>query len=133
MGDSSAIASSVKGWLYQDMLIKPEEIIMYRQPELGGLGLFNVKVRSMAMLIHTFLSQAISSLFPANMYHNTLYRWHVLEQRDLPNPGRPPYYSSDFFSLINDVHENTPLNVTWISVKEWYRLLLEMIHLHLHF
>ena len=98
---------------------------MYRQPEAGGLGLFNVKIRSMAMLIHTFLSQAISPLFPANMYHNTLYRWHVLEQRDLPNPGCPPYYSSAFFSLIKDVHENTPLNVTWITVKEWYRLLLE--------
>ena len=98
---------------------------MYRQPELGGLGVFNVKIRSMAMLIHTFISQAISPLFPTNMYHNTLYRWHVLEQRDLPNPGCPPYYSSAFFNIIKDVHENTPLNVTWISVKEWYRLLLE--------
>ena len=33
VGDISAIYSSVKGWLYQDMLIKPQEIIMYRQPE----------------------------------------------------------------------------------------------------
>ena len=44
---------------------------------------------------------------------------------DLPNPGRPPYYSSAFFSIIKDIHENTPLNVTWVTVKQWYQLLLE--------
>jgi hypothetical protein len=84
VGDISAIASSVKGWLYQEMLIKPQEIMMYRQTEVGGLGVFNVKIRSTA-IIHTFLSHAISPRFPANMYDNTLYRWHLLEQRDLPN------------------------------------------------
>ena len=99
--------------------------MMNRQPEVEGLGVLKLKISSMAMLIHTFLSQAISPLFSANMYHNTLYRWHVLEQRDLPNPGCPPYYSSAFFSIKEDVHENTPLNVTWISVKQWYRLLFE--------
>ena len=125
VGDSSTISSSVKGWLYQDILIKPQEIMMYRQPEAGGLGVFNVKTRAMAMLIHTFLSQAISPLFTVNIYYNTLYRWHVLEERDLPNPGCPPFYSSTFFSIIKDVHENTPLNVQWITVKQWYRLLLE--------
>ena len=77
------------------------------------------------MLIHTFLTQAISPCFSTNQYHNSLYRWHVLEQRDFPNPGRPPYYSSTFFSLIKDVKENTPLNVARVTVKEWYRLLME--------
>ena len=77
-----------------------------------GLGVFNLKTRAMEMLIHTFLSQAISPLFTVNTYYNTLYRWHVLEERDLPNPGCPPFYSSTFFSLIKDVHENTPLNVS---------------------
>ena len=65
--------------------------------------------------------------FPTNQYHNCLYRWHVLEQRDIPDPGRPPtpYYSSTFFSLIKDVKENTPLNVARVTVNDWYRLLLE--------
>ena len=77
VGDSSTITSYVKGWLYQDTLIKPQELIMYRDTSIGGLGVQNVKLRSMAMLIHTFISQAISPKFTTNMYHFTLYRWHV--------------------------------------------------------
>ena len=78
------------------------------------------------MLVSTFLSQAISPAFPNNLYHNSLYRWHVLKERNIPNPGRPPYYSMTFFSLIKHVKETTPLNVSWISVKQWYQLLMEM-------
>ena len=77
------------------------------------------------MLIHTFLSQATSPLYKSNMYYTSLYRWHVLEERDLPNPGCPPYYSSTFFSIIKDVMDNTPLNVGHLSVKQWYRVLME--------
>ena len=78
MGDIDTITSSVKGWLYQDMLMKPQEMLIYREVQLGGLGLFNVKARSMATLIHTFLAQAVSPLFPTNYCLKSLYRWHVL-------------------------------------------------------
>ena len=30
-----------------------------------------------------------------------------------------------FFSTIQDIHRNTPLNIVWITLKQWYRLLLE--------
>ena len=93
----------------------------YRQVELGGLGVYNVKVRAMAMLIHTFLAQAISPRFATNQYLHSLYRWHVLEHRDLPNPGRPVI----FFAIIKDVKDNTPLNEMWVTVKQWYQLLME--------
>ena len=125
VGDSDSITSSVKGWLYQDLLLKPQELILYRETKEGGLGLFNVKARALAMLIHTFLAQSISPLFPTNHYHSSLFRWHVLEERDIPDPGRPPYYSANFFSIIRDVKENTPLILKWITVKQWYQLLLE--------
>ena len=125
VGDSEAITSSIKGWLYQDMLVKPQEIMMYRQVELGGLGVYNVKMKAMAMLIHTFLAQAICPRFPTNYYLNSLFRWHVLEDRSLTDPGRPPYYSPLFFSIIRDIHSNTPHNITWIPVRQWYQLLLE--------
>ena len=77
------------------------------------------------MLLHTFLSQAISPLYKPNMFYNTLYRWHVLEERNFPDPGCPPFYSSAFFSIIKDVKTNTPLNVAHLTVKQWYRLLME--------
>ena len=124
VGDSSAIISSVKSWLFQDMLEKPQEMVTFRQVELGGLGVHCVKTRAMAMLIHTFLSQAISPMFTGNQYHKYLYKWHVLQETDIPNPGRPPYYSSTSFELIKDVKENTPLNVAWVTVKQWYQLIL---------
>ena len=125
VGDSSTIVSSVKSWLYQDLLEKPQEMVTFRQVELGGLGLHCVKTRAMAMLVHTFLSQAICPRFPNNQYHMYLYKWHVLGERDFPCPGRPPFYSTTFFDLIKDVKENTPLNIAWVSVKQWYQLLLE--------
>ena len=125
VGDSNTITSYVKGWLYQDMLLKPQEFMMYREVESGGLGVYNVQIRALAMLIHTFLSQAICPNFTTNLYYNTMYRWHVLEERDLPNPGCPPYYSSKFFSIIRDVRNNSPLDVALISVKQWYKILIE--------
>ena len=125
VGDTTTITSSIKGWLYQDLLLKPQEIMMYRQVYEGGLAVYNVKVRAMAMLLYTFLVQAVSPVFTASIYYNSLYRWHVLEDRDIPNPGRPPYYSSKFFAIIKDVQANSPLNVAHLSVKQWYRLLLE--------
>ena len=125
VGDCNAITSNIKGWMYQDMLIKPQEMMLYRQTALGGLGLHNVKLRAMAMLIHTFLMQAISPRFTTNYYLNTLYRWHVLDHREMPDPGRPPYYSAEFFTIIKDIHNNTSLNVVWITVKQWYQILLE--------
>ena len=64
-------------------------------------------------------------MFPTNYYLNTLFRWHVLDERTFADPGRPPYYSLQFFSVIKDVHLNTPLNVAWVSMKEWYQIILE--------
>ena len=64
-------------------------------------------------------------LFLTNHFYNSLFRWHVLDQHDFPEPVRPPYYSVAFFSLIKNVHNNTPLNVAWVSVNQWYHILLE--------
>ena len=125
VGDSDAITSSVKGWLFQDMLLKPEEMVTYRNVEIGGLGMHNVKMRAMSILIHTFLAEAISPSFPNNQYLNCLYRWHVLGDKSFPDPGRPPYYSNTFFTIIKHVKDTTPLNIAWVSVKQWYQLLME--------
>ena len=56
VGDCDAITSAVKGWLYQDMLLKPQEMLLFREVHDGGLGMYNVKARAAAVLIHTFLA-----------------------------------------------------------------------------
>ena len=81
--------------------------------------------KSQAMLIRSFMETAAHPAFLHNLYHSSLYRYHVLQHRDLPDPGLPPYYSHDFFAEISDAHLNTPMNVTTMTSRQWYTLLVE--------
>ena len=125
VGDVTKITSLVKSWLYQDQLLKPEEMVMHRHPAVGGLGVHNVQLKAKAALIRTFMETAGNPTFRSSLFHTTLFRYHVLEETSLPNPGFPPFYSNDFFAKIRKVHLETPLNVRKMSKKEWYRVLLE--------
>ena len=98
---------------------------MYRPPSYGGLGVHNVKYKAQAGLIKSFLETAGNTKFIPSLYHNLLYRYHVLHETSLPNPGIPPFYSKDFFAKIRQVHLETPLNIFQMSEKMWYTLLLE--------
>ena len=123
--DVNKVTSLVKSWLYQDQFIKPEEIVMYRPPSYGGLGVQNVQLKAQAGLIKSFLETATNSTFRQSLFHSILFRYHVLGDTTLPNPGFPPFYSQSFFSKIRQVHLETPLNVATLSERLWYRLLLE--------
>ena len=123
--DITAINSQVKSWLYQDCLEKPNELVLYRRPENGGLGLFNVKVRAQALLIRTFLETSVNPNFRHSLFHEILFRYHVLGEVSLPNPGLPPYYDSNFFEVIRHYHQHSPMNISRMSTREWYRVLLE--------
>ena len=63
--DFSVINSSIKKWLYADLLLNPEEVILFRPVSLGGLGLTSVKLKSMAFLIKTFLE--LAHIFKVNI------------------------------------------------------------------
>ena len=75
--DISAITSQVKSWLYQDLLVKPSELVLYRGIQAGGLGLMSVKMRSLALLVRTFLETSINSKFRHSLFHEILFRFHV--------------------------------------------------------
>ena len=90
--DINTINSQVKSWLYQDCFEKPSELVLYRQAEDGGLGLLHVKVRALALLIRSFLETTANPNFRHSLFHQLLYRYHVLGETDLPDPGYPPYY-----------------------------------------
>ena len=123
--DVSNITSSVKSWLYADQLIKPEELIMSRPPTFGGLGVHNVKWKAIAGLIRTFLETACIPKFQTSLYHSQLYRYHVLDDQSLSNPGYPPFYNAEFFNIIRRVHRESPLNVSKMTENQWYTLLVE--------
>ena len=125
VADINSITSKVKSWLYADQLEKPEELILHRPSTHGGLGMHNVKFKALAMLTRSFLETAVNPKFLHSLYHTSLFNYHVLLERDTPDPGLPPYYSNKFFETIRHVHENSPLNVATMSSSQWYSLLLE--------
>ena len=107
------------------MLEKPSELLLYRPTEEGGLCLQHVQSKAMAGLIATFLQTAINADFQNSLYHSILYRYYCLKDYTVPRLDLPPYYSIQFFNIIRDVVENSPLNPVKMSKKQWYRHLLE--------
>ena len=123
--DITTINTQIKSWIFQDCLQKPSELVLFRKTKDGGLGLFHVGLRSLACLIRSFLETAANPNFRHNLFHEMLYRYHVLGEISLPNPGLTSYYDEQFFSTIRHYHEHSPMNITVMSIKEWYYSLLE--------
>ena len=123
--DINKITSSAKSWLYADMLLKPEEIVLHRPVQSGGLNLLHVRCKALAGLIRTFLETACMPKYRPSLYHQLLFRYHVLDDRTIADPGLPPFYNQQFFSIIRRVHQNTPLGVSLMTEKQWYWYLLE--------
>ena len=125
VSDLSAISSSVKSWLYADLLEKPSEAVMCRPASHGGLGVTSVKYKAQAILIRTFLETAAIPKFRHSLLHSLLFRYHVLEDTSIPDPGYLPYYPATFFEMIRYVHHDTPLNILYMSTGQWVRVLTE--------
>ena len=112
MIDINKVTSNIKSWLFQDQFEKPEEMILHRPIQMGGLGLQNVRMKAQASLIKTFMETAAHPAFTHSLLHSTLYRVNVLGDDSIATPPPlPPYYPQSFFDTIRKVKENTPLNV----------------------
>ena len=107
------------------MLLKPEEIVLHRPVQSGGLSLHHVKFKALAGLIRTFLETACMPKYRPSLYHQHLFRYHVLDDRTIADPGLPPFYNQEFFSFIRRAHYGSPLGVSLMSEKQWYQYLLE--------
>ena len=114
--DIAKITSLVKSWIYADQLQKSEELILYRSRKLRGLNLINVKIRAMAEQIKSFLDTAVNPKFRPSLYHRALYDWHIEDIRSIPNPGRPAYFSEDFFFTIKSVKNEGLLRISTLSI-----------------
>ena len=120
--DFSSINSSLKRWIYADILLKPEEMILYRPVKCGGLGLASVKHKSLAFLIKTFLEMASNSNFIVSQYLSILFRSQI-QGEEIPCPPLPSYYSESFFATIRKAKE-LEHNIVTMSTRQWYRYLL---------
>ena len=112
--DIKKITSCVKSWLFVDMLFKPEESTIYRSALQGRLGAHNVENKALAGLIRSFMETACNAQFRQLLFHNMLFRHHVLGDMSI-DPGHPPFYFELFFNVIRKVQEQLPLNVITMS------------------
>ena len=67
--DIKAITSQLKSRLYQDLLLNPSELVLYRIIHDGDLGLINVWKRSLDILVRTFLETSINPKFMHSLFH----------------------------------------------------------------
>ena len=124
-GDFKSMVSKIKSWVYADQLIKPEELVLYKSRNKGGLNLTHIKYRALAELIKSFLDTAINPRYRRSLYHQALFRWHVEEDRTIPNPGSPPYYTQEFYNEIKYIKTEGLLRLSSMTIGMWYKALLE--------
>ena len=111
--------------MFQDMFQNPSELVVIQPVDQGGLGLHHVSCKATAHLICTFLQTAANPSYISSQFHSILFRYHVLGEEDLPNPGFTPYYTKTFFLTIKKVQEKSPLNPVQMTLGQWYQYLLE--------
>ena len=105
--------------------MQPEEMIMTRPAYFGGLAVHNVKMKALAGLITTFLETACNPKYSQSLYHSMLFRFYVLEDTSIPDPGLPPFYPLSFFQTIKKTHDESSLNVGVLTEGLWYKTLVE--------
>ena len=113
--DVTNLTSRVKSWLFQDILEKPVETVLYRPIERGGLGLLNIQIKSKASLIRTFLETSVNPSYTHNIYHSLLFRAFVMQDVTI-SVSAPPYFAPTFFESIT---------IATMTTAQWYRVLLE--------
>ena len=123
--DCQQINSQVKAWLFSDQLELPEQHVLYRPRNKGGLNLIHVKYKAISELIRSFLETAVNKDFILNALHTALFRWNILHQHDIPNLGNHPFISEEVFSLIREVKVEGLLDVAKMKSGDWYKVLLE--------
>jgi hypothetical protein len=120
----TSISSQARAWVFQDTFLKPAAPALHRQPGAGGLGLFSVECRAMAMLLRTFCELACTPGFRHSLYLETLWRTRVLGEYCPVEVKLPPYYDASFFATLLHYHLNSPFSVPSMRIKDWYTVLL---------
>ena len=85
VGDIAAINSSVKYWLYADLMEKPSEAVMCHPAFHGGLGVTSVKYKAQAILIRSFMETSGNPKFRSSLLHSKLFQYHVRLPTLLPS------------------------------------------------
>ena len=100
VADITFLNKQMQSWLFADLLEKPADLIKYRSVEDGGLGLHNIKAKSTAILIRSFIETSCNQNFINSQYHIALLEWNVFDNTAITPPVQSPYYTQEFYNVI---------------------------------
>ena len=123
--DIQKIQAATKSWVTQGYLLKPNEVLLYRNPAEGDLGVVHAASRCKANLIKTFISQGDPSSQHSNSYLSALFRTHVSQELSADTIKIPSYFSGDFFTTIREVWEEKNGELLGLTTRGWQKILLE--------
>ena len=113
--DVKKLQSCIRSWVSQELLKNPPEVLLYRDPSEGGLGLVNVHARAMANLIKNFLHMVHESL-----YMCTVYKAFVLEEEECKALVRKPsFFPEIVYELTKEAITDMRGNIFSLSTKQW--------------
>ena len=113
----------MKKWLYLDQLIKPEEAVLFRSTEEGGLGLVSLRNNSKACFLRTFIEMSVNPVYKHSTFLSSIFRFYVSKE-DISCPQLPPYFTSDMFTTIINARDSGQ-NITSMKTRHWYQYLME--------
>ena len=96
------------------------------------MGLHSVRCKALAGRLTSFMQTAANPKFQRSSFHSALYRYFCNDDDTEGVPDIPPYYPLNFLQLTKNVINHTPLNPISMSLKDWYRFLLEEEVTHQH-
>ena len=123
--DLNKIEAATKSWITQGLLLRPPELLLYRNLGEGGLGLVKASARCQANLIKNFVTQGYPLSPHANSYLSTLFRCHVTHELPENLLKKPPHFGGDFFHIISQTWLQQKGDILKISKKQWESIVLE--------
>ena len=123
--DLKKIQSSIKSYVTQDMLLKPNALILFRGADEGGLDLMHTASRCQAILIKTLVDQAHPDSPCSNLFLKTLFRAFIIGDIDKKTIKRPPYYPESTFLIIKQAYVDLAGNIMNLPTKRWQQIILE--------
>ena len=122
--DINHINATTRKWLLADLLVKPSNLVCHRKKENGGLNLTHVKSKCLATLIKSFIETASNPKYIKSYYHYALLAWNVYEDYSIPDPGKNPYFNTEFYNKIKEAILKEK-NISKMTCKEWYSFILQ--------
>lgn len=109
--------------MFADQYEKPKDISKYRSRTEGGLGMHHIECKADAMLCKTFMELACSSIFKRSLLFNSIFRYYILENTDLPDPGILKPYRYGAIQKIKQAKKDGK-DIVSMDSRAWYQYFL---------